>query len=461
MSRPSNAAQRDIESLVHPYTNLARHREVGPHVIERGEGIYVYDDKGRPFIEGMSGLWCTALGYGEEALVEAAAEQMRKLSFSHLFGGKSHDAAIGLAEKLKEMAPMPVSKVLFTNSGSEANDTQVKLAWYMNNALGRQSKKKIIARQGAYHGVTVMSASLSGLSFLHDDFDAPISGVLHADCPHHYRGGQAGEDEAAFAARLVTQLDDMIEREGPETIAAFIAEPVMGAGGVIVPPKGYFEGVQQVLKKHDVLFIDDEVICGFGRTGSMFGCESFNFTPDTMSLAKALSSAYLPIGAILIPEEMYEAMVAESEKLGMFGHGFTYAAHPVCAAVALRALELYEERDIVAHVRGVASRFGARLAQLGDHPLVGEARGIGLIGGLELVADKATRAPFDPVAGVGAKAVAFALDQGLIVRALGSTIAICPPLIIDKSEVDELFDRLDRALDETEAWVAKEGLRGR
>lgn len=451
--------QRDIDTLVHPYANLARHRERGPLILERGKGIYVWDREGRQYIEGLAGLWCAALGFGEEELVEAAAAQLRTLPYYHLFGDKSQGPAIELGERLKAMAPIPVSKVFFVNSGSEANDTQIKLVWYYHNAIGRPEKKKIISRMRAYHGVTVGAGSLTGLPMVQRDFDLPIARILFADCPHHYRYAAPGETEEEFAVRLADNLEQLILREGPETIGAFVAEPVMGAGGVIVPPKAYFENIQVILRKYDIIFIDDEVICGFGRTGNLFGCETFRFLPDTMSVAKSISSAYLPIGAVLIPEHIYEAMLDESRKLGTFGHGFTYSGHPVCAAVALKNLQLIEERGILDHVRAVASHFQERLKALGEHRLVGEARGIGLIGGCELVAHKAEKRAFRPDHGVGSYCALRAQDHGLIVRALGDTIAFCPPLIITKEEIHELFDRFERALADTEAWVEKHGLR--
>src|SRR5579875_2131497 len=292
------------------------------------------------------------------------------------------------------MMPVPMSKAFFNNSGSEANDTALKIVWYYNNALGRHRKKKIISRAKAYHGVTIATASLTGLAANHRDFDLPIAGIRHADAPHYYRAAKPGESEEDFATRLAESLDALIQREDPETVAAFIAEPVMGAGGVILPPKTYFEKIQAVLKKHDVLLIADEVICGFGRTGNMFGSETYKLEPDMITMAKQLSAAYLPISALMVSERIYRAMVGESEKIGTFGHGFTYGGHPVAAAVALEALKIYEERDILGHVRRVAPRFQEGLRRLGRHPLVGEARGVGLIGGLELVKDKATREPF-------------------------------------------------------------------
>ncbi len=457
MSPLSNLAARDVETLVHPYTNLARFRETGPLIIERGQGVYVYDTEGKPYIEGMAGLWCTALGYGNEELVEAAAAQMRKLSFAHLFTGRSHDPAIELGEKLKEIAPVPISKVFFCNSGSEANDTQVKLVWYLNNALGRPRKKKIVSRMKAYHGTTVVAASLTGLPGNHRDFDVPLPGFLHAGCPHHYRFAQDGESEEEFATRLAAALDALIVQEGPDTVAAFIAEPVMGAGGVIVPPQSYFQKIMAVCARHDVFTISDEVICGFGRLGTTFGCDKLGFVPQSISIAKALSSAYLPIAGVMIPEAMYQALLSESKKIGVFGHGFTYGGHPVSAAVALKAIEIYQRDRIFAKAAERAPQFQARLAALNGHPLVGEARGLGLIGGVELVADKTGKCSFDPQHGVGARAVQFAEAEGLIVRSvLGDVLTLCPPLVISEREIGELFDRLGRALDKTLDWVTRE-----
>jgi 4-aminobutyrate--pyruvate transaminase len=458
---PTNLATRDIETLVHPYTNLDTFRQSGPLVLERGQGVHVFDSAGKPYIEGLAGLWCTALGYGNEELVEAAAAQMRKLPFSHLFGGKSHDPAIELAERLKEIAPVPVSKVFFCNSGSEANDSQIKLVWYMNNALGRPNKKKIISRQKAYHGVTIASASLTGLPGNHADFDLPIANILHTSCPHHYRFAEAGESEEAFAARLADDLEQMIVLQGPDTVAAFIAEPVMGAGGVIVPPKGYFERIMAVCEKYDVFMISDEVICGFGRLGTAFGGDVVGFKPHAVSVAKALSSAYQPIAAVMIPENMYQALLIESRKIGTFGHGYTYSGHPVAAAVALKTLEIYARDKIFDKAAAKAPQFQARFAALGDHPLVGEVRGLGLIGAVELVADRKTKKSFDAKSGVGARCVAFAQEEGLLTRAVGGdNIALCPPLIITPDEIDDMFARFKRALDRTLDWAKREKLLG-
>jgi 4-aminobutyrate---pyruvate transaminase len=458
MQRGNSAASRDIANHLHPYTNLKKHESEGPLVITEGKGIHVYDENGKEYIEGLAGLWCTALGFGEERLVDAATRQLKRLPYYHIFNHKSHDIAAELAERLIALMPVKMSKVFFNNSGSEANDTAVKMVWYYNNARGRHRKKKIIARMKGYHGVTVAAASLTGLPNNHRDFDLPIDNIRHADCPHHYRFAKPGESEETFATRLADSLEAQILREDPETVAAFIAEPVMGAGGVIVPPKTYFEKIQAVLKKYDVLLIADEVICGFGRTGNMWGSETFGLKPDILTMAKALSSAYLPISATAISEELYQAFVAQSEKLGQFAHGFTYSGHPVCCAVAVETLKIYEERDIVAQVRKVAPRLQNGMRRFADHPLVGEVRGVGLIAAAELVRDKASKAPFDPKQAIGAIFAARAQEHGLIVRAMGDSIALCPPLIISGDQIDEMLRRFGQALDDTAAAVRQAGL---
>ncbi len=440
---------RDIAYHLHPYTDLAAHQDLGPHIFEKGDGIHVIDDSGKRYIEGLSGLWCASLGFSERRLAEAAAGQLGKLPCYHNFAHKTTEPVIDLAEKLISMAPGPMSKVFFTNSGSEANDTQVKLVWYYNNALGRPKKKKIIARQGAYHGVTVATASMTGLAYVHNAFDVPIDRILHTDCPHHYRHRLDGEGEEDFATRLAGNLEKLILAEGPHTVGAFIAEPVLAAGGVVPPPKTYFEKVQKVLRRHDVLLIADEVVCGFGRTGNMFGCETYSIKPDMVTVAKGLSSGYLPIGAAMVSEAVYRGLVEGASKHGVFGTGFTYGGHPVPAAVALETLKIYQERDIIGHVRAVSGRFLERLHGFADHPLVGETRGVGLIGAVELVADKETGKNFAPALKVGPRLLAKAAERGLLTRAMiNDSIAFCPPLIISEDEVDEMFDRFAGALDD-------------
>jgi 4-aminobutyrate--pyruvate transaminase len=457
--RLSNIQTRDMASLLHPFTNLTLLRETGPLVIERGQGVFVYDTAGKDYLEAMGGLWCTALGWGEEELVQAAAEQMRKLPFAHVFGGKSHEPGIALAEKLKEMAPFPVGKVFFANSGSEANDSQIKLMWYAANARGQSGKKKIIARNRAYHGVTLASASLTGLDSFHKSFDLPFDFTVRAACPHYYRDAEPGETEEQYSQRLAGDLDALIQREGPDTIAAMFTEAVMGAGGAIVPPRGYHQAIAAVLDKYGIYLVDDEVICGFGRTGNAFGCQTFNYQPDSMSIAKALSSAYVPISAVLLSPELVEIIEEEAVKIGGLWHAFTYSGHPVAAAVALKTLEIYARRDTFGHVRKVSPTFVTRLKALADHPLVGEANGVGLIGAIEMVADKTSKKNFEARAGVGAAMGRFCQEEGIIVRPLlGDRIALCPPLIITEAEIGELFDRFERGLNKTLGWAKGEGL---
>jgi 4-aminobutyrate--pyruvate transaminase len=454
MSLGTPAARRDLAYHLHPSTNLRQVRTEGPLVITRGEGVYVYDDEGRRYLEGMAGLWCASLGFSERRLAEAAHRQMLQLPFYHSFGGKVPAIATELAERLVGIAPAGLTKVLFANSGSEANDTAVKLAWYVNNARGQPRKKKIIARERAYHGVTVAAGSLTGLAFAHTDFDLPIPGIVRADAAYHYRGARPGESEEAYAARLAAALEALILREGPDTIAAFFAEPVMGAGGVIVPPATYFERIQPILRRYDVLFVVDEVISGFGRTGSMFGSQTFGLAPDIMTVAKALSAGYMPISASLVSEALYGVLLDQSDKLGIFGHGYTYSSHPVPAAVALETLRIYAETDIVSHVRRVAPRLQEGLRSFAAHPLVGDVRGIGLIGAVEIVRDKPTKASFDARAGVGAYLVRRAQEHGVILRNMpGDIVAFCPPLVLREAEIDEMLAGFEKALADTQAMV--------
>ncbi len=455
--RSNSNAARDIAFHLHSYTNAKKNEAEGSLVISHGKGVYIYDDEGKEYIEGLSGLWCLSLGYGEERLVEAAAAQMRKLPYYHTFTQKVSDVTIDLAEKLVGMAPVPMSKAYFTNSGSEANDSAVKMIWYYNNAIGRPEKKKIIARVKGYHGVTVAAASLTGLPMCHRDFDLPIARILHTECPHYYRFGKPGESEEQFASRMADSLEQMIVAEGPDTVAAFFAEPIMGAGGVIIPPKTYFEKIQAVLKKYDVLFVADEVICGFGRTGNMFGTDTFKLRPDIITVAKALSSAYLPIAALLVSKRIYDGISENTAKIGTFGHGFTYSGHPVSSAVALETLKIYQERDILGQVRRVSPGFLKQINAFKDHPMVGEVRGIGLIGAIELVRDKQTKESFDPKLAVAAGVVKRAQDHGVILRIVPEGIAFCPPLIATDNEIAEMFRRFARALDETHDWLKKEG----
>ena len=440
-------AERDVRTLMHPASDLSRHAEVGPIIMERGEGVYIYDAEGGRYLDAMAALWCASLGYSEMRLVEAARKQMERLPFYHIGRHRSNVPAINLADALLAIAPKGLEKVLFATSGSEANEQAVKLMWFYHNAIGKLRKKKVISRVRGTHGATIFAASMTGSLASHVGWDLPLAGVLHTDCPSHYIYGLPGESEAQYVDRIVGNLEQLIHQEGPETIGAFIAEPVIGGGGIIVPPRGYFEKVQKILKQYDILFIADELVCGFGRTGCMFGCDTFGIQPDFMTVGKALSAGYLPISATLVSGKVYEAVAAYSARLGDFAHSFTYAGHPTAAAVALETLKIYQERDIVSVVRKAATYFQERMRAFRDHPIVGEVRGVGLIGALQLVKDKANRTSFIAEDGVGAVVQEAARKAGVILRVVPEAVQLCPPLIISPSEVDELFDALKVGLD--------------
>ncbi|HTH45396.1 MAG TPA: aspartate aminotransferase family protein [Oxalicibacterium sp.] len=454
MTTTSDSHDRDIRSQLHPYTNAVRHRSTGPRVIERGEGIYVYDDEGNKYLEGMAGLWSVAVGFAEPRLVEAAARQMARLPYYHTFTHKSNLPAIELAERLVGYTGGRMATAFFTNSGSEANDTVVKFVWYYNNALGRHAKKKIIARERGYHGVTVATASLTGLAGNHRDFDLPLPQMKHVSCPHHYRNAAQGESEEDYASRLAQELEQLILREGPETVAAFIGEPLMGAGGVIVPPRTYWQKIQAVCRKHDVLVIADEVITGFGRLGTFFGSETYGIEPDIMVLSKQITSSYQPLAAVLLSPAINEVIAQNSGRIGTLGHGYTASGHPVATAVALENLNIIEERRLVENAARSGEVLQQALRAMSGHPLIGEVRGTGLIAGVELVADKTTRKPFDPLGKAGAFAYEQAHRHGLIVRGIQDTVAFCPPLIITPAEVRDMVDRFARTLDDTARFVA-------
>ncbi|MGI2033245.1 aspartate aminotransferase family protein [Rhizobium panacihumi] len=439
---PNSIEGRDIAYQMHPMVNYRKYEKTGGLVIESGDGIYVTDNNGKRYIEGLAGLWSVAVGFGEKRLAEVAKAQMEKLPYYHTFAYKSHGPSIELAEMLIKIAPVPMSKVHFTSSGSEANDLACKMVWYRSNALGKKDKKKIIGRIKGYHGVTIAAGSITGLPRNHESFDLPLDRMVHTSCPSYVHFGQAGESEADFTARMLKDLEDLILKEGPETIAAFWGEPVMGAGGVLVPPAGYWEGVQKILKKHDILLVVDEVICGFGRTGKMFACETYGIEPDVLVLSKQISSSYMPLSAIVMNDHFYQPIADESNRIGVFGHGFTASGHPVATAVGLENLKIIQERDLEGNAARLAEKFLGRLAELANHPLAHSSRGVGLLGALEIK-------PWnDAKAGDAAIAVAAALEeQGVIARAVGEAICFCPPLIITAEQIDEMFDALGRALD--------------
>jgi 4-aminobutyrate--pyruvate transaminase len=454
MSRLNSTAARDIAHQLHPYTNAVRHAEVGPIVIDKGEGIYVIDDEGNRYIEGLGGLWSVAVGFGEPRLVEAAARQMAKLPYYHTFAHKSHSPSIDLAEKLAAMTPAGLDHVFFTNSGSEANDTIIKLVWYYNNALGRPNKKKFLARNQGYHGVTIAAASLTGLPNNHRDFDLPAIPVRHLTSPHFYRFGLPGETEVEFVDRLAAELEAVIAEEGADTIAAFIGEPLMAAGGVIPAPSGYWQKMQEICKRNDILVVADEVITGFGRLGTPFGSDYYGIEPDLMTLSKQITSSYQPLAAVMISNEVYKVVAENSGKIGTFGHGYTASGHPVATAVGLENLAIIEERDLIGNAARMGVVLQERLGRLRSHELVGEVRGVGLIAGVELVADKETKAFFEERGKVGAYVFGKAHEHGLIVRNIMDTLAFCPPLIITEAEIDKMVDAFERTLDDTARWIA-------
>jgi 4-aminobutyrate--pyruvate transaminase len=432
-------ASSDVKHLIHGYTNLSHHRAAGPRIIARGEGIYVIDADGRRYIEAAAGMWCASLGFSEEALVEAAVRQFRELPYYHTLASQSVVPSIRLAEKLSGMVPIPDGHVYLALSGSEANDFLIKFLWYYNNALGRPKKKKVISRINGYHGATVVASSMTGIERNHTGFDVPLPGFLHTWDPHYTRYRLSGESEAEFVDRILRDLEKMIIDEGPDTIMAFMAEPVTGGGGVVIPPPGYYAKLQALLSKHDILFLADEIVTGFGRTGNMFGCETFDIRPAAMTLGKALSAAYQPIAAIVLRGDIHEVILEASDRWASFGHGNTHSGSPVGAAVAVRTLELMQERGILEHVRQVSSTFLRRLKQLEENSLVAETRGVGLIAAVQL----RTSANLDAAA-----VKLCAEEDGVIVRALpgGTGFALSPPLIITAEEINEMFDRLESAL---------------
>ena len=437
---------RDVEYHLHSYTHPKTLSDDGPHILTKGDGIHVYDETGKKFIEGMSGLWCASLGFSEKEIINTITDQLNKLPFYHSFAGKTADPAIRLAEHLIKISPVPMSKVFFANSGSEANDTAIKMIWYYNLARGLPEKRKIISRRKGYHGVTLAAASLTGLPYAQNGFSLPLDFVHHTMAPDYFNESLKDEDEVSFSDRLSNELEKLIIKEGPETIAAFFAEPVMGAGGVIIPPEKYFSKIQKVLKKYDILMVADEVICGFGRTGNMWGSETFNIKPDILTAAKALSSAYLPISAVILSEKVYQPIKDQANELGIFGHGYTYSAHPVCAAAALKTQQLMVERDIIGNVRNQSKLFHDRINKIkSNNWFLNNSRSVGLIGAVEFGYEGSKK--FDVKEKIAAKCAKIIQENGVILRALpGDIIGFCPPLIINQSQLNEMFDKIEEAI---------------
>jgi adenosylmethionine-8-amino-7-oxononanoate aminotransferase len=446
-----------MSAMIYPTSNFAEQDKL---CIERAKGVYVYDSNNKQYLEGMSGLWCTALGYGNEELIAAITNQLHTLSFSHLFGGKSHSPGVALADKLAAMVPIEDARVFFGTSGSDANDSHYKILRYYFNAINKPQKRKIITRERAYHGVTVASGALTSLPVNNRHFDLPIDAlnILRTDSPHYFSSHLQGESETQFVDRIVANLETLILHENPDTIAAMIIEPITGASGVIVPPNGYYKKVQTILRKYDILIWVDEVITGFGRTGNDFGCTTMGIKPDLMTFAKQLSSAYYPISAAVIPGYMHDAMVEQSSANGVFGHGYTYSGHPVGCAAALKTLEIFEREHIFEKAAEAGVYLRKQLEPLVDHALVGEIRGKGLLMALELVPNKLKNTRFTD-GKVGAFAQRACQEHGLIVRAVaGNSIALCPPLIITHSQIDEIIQKLTKALDDTLIYAQQEKL---
>jgi adenosylmethionine-8-amino-7-oxononanoate aminotransferase len=439
--------EMDKQSLLHPYTSITEHLKSGPVVVASGSGARISDRNGKEYLDAMGGLWCVNIGYGRQEMVEAITEQASKLAYYHLFFSMSQEPAIRLADEVLSVMPNQMSKVFFCNSGSEANDTQVKIVWYYNNLRGKPEKRKIISRTKAYHGVTVAAASMTGLAPLHKSFNLPLADFLHTSSPHHYWDAPEGMSERDFSTKLAQDLEDQIVAEGPETVAAFIAEPVMGAGGVIVPPDGYFDEIQKVLKKYDVLFIVDEVICGFGRMGRWFGSDFYHLDADMISIAKGLTSAYIPMSAAVISDKIWEVLKEGSPETGPFAHGYTYGGHPIAAAAGLKTIEIMKREKLVEHAAKVTPYFQRQLREsFADHPLIGEVRGEGLLAAIELVKDKENKVPFDAGVGIGARLSNILMEGGMINRGALNSLCFSPPLVITERDVDEMVDKFGKAL---------------
>jgi len=454
--------EMDRGSILHPFTVLKDFAEgrQRPRIVTGGKGVFIRDQDGRELLDGFAGLYCVNIGYGRADVAEAIARQAHELAYYHSYAGVSSEALIRLSDRLVKMAPGKMSKVFYGLSGSDANETQAKLVWYYNNILGRPQKKKIIARDRGYHGCSVISGSMTGMSFYHDLMDLPVSVIKRTGAPHHYWGALPGENEEAFSQRRADELEQLILAEGPETVAAFIGEPVLGTGGITPPPRVYWAAIQAVLRKYDVLLIADEVITAFGRTGRMFGCETYDIAPDLITIAKGLTSAYVPMSACLVGEKVFDVMKRGSELVGAFSHGYTYSGHPLAAAAANAVLDIVEKEDLPGNAARTGGYFQQRLAEtFGDHPLVGEVRGVGLMAAIEFVADRRAKTRFDPALKVGGRVSAAALERGLVARAMphGDILGFSPPLVIQRQEVDQIVARAKAAVDHVAAELEAKG----
>ncbi len=446
----------DREHTFHPSTHLGQFErgEIPNRMITGGSGVYVLDRDGKRSLDAFAGLYCVNIGYGRTEVADAIYEQAQKLAYYHAYVGHSNEQLPLLSQRIVKMAGLDMSKVYYGLSGSDANETNLKLVWYYNNVLGRPEKKKIISRWRGYHGSGLMTGSLTGLAAFHNAFDLPLPRVLHTSCPHYWRYAEPGETERDFSRRLAAELDALIVAEGPDTVAAFIGEPVLGTGGIIPPPEGYWDEIQKVLARHDVLLIADEVVTAFGRTGQPFGSHTYGVKPDIITIAKGLTSAYLPLSGSIIGERVWRVLAEGNDKLGPLGHGWTYSAHPLCAAAANANLDIVEREDIVGNARDTGAHFQQRLHEtFDDHPLVGEVRGVGLMAALEFGTGAERKDAFDPALKVGPKVAAAALEEGMIARAMpqGDILGFAPPLVITRAEVDRVVEMTKRAVDRVHA----------
>ncbi len=450
---PNSWESRADRFSMYGFTDLPSVHERGTVVLTHGEGPYVVDVHGKRYFDANSGLWNMVAGFDHPGLAEAAKAQYDKFPGYHAFFGRMSDQTVMLSEKLVEVSPFDTGKVFYTNSGSEANDTMVKMLWFLHAAEGKPQKRKILTRVNAYHGVTAVSASMTGKPY-NALFGLPLPGFHHLSCPHYWRNGHDGETEAQFTARMAAELEATIIKEGADTIAGFFAEPVMGAGGVIVPSDGYFQAVVPILRKYNIPVISDEVICGFGRTGNTWGCQTYDFMPDAIISSKNLTAGYFPMGAVILGPALSDRMQAAVEAVEEFPHGFTASGHPVGCAVALKAIDVVMNEGLADNVKAIAPKFIDGMKRLAEHPNIGEWRGIGLMGALEAVKDKATKTPFDGSLSVSERIANTCTDHGLICRPLGQAIVLCPPFITTEAHLDEMFDKLGTALDKVFAEVA-------
>jgi L-2,4-diaminobutyrate transaminase len=442
----------DRAYLMHPSTHLKHHAHgtTPCRILRGGEGAYVVDRDGRESLDAFAGLYCVNVGYGRSEIADAVNRQMRELAYYHAYVGHSSEPAIELSKRIIELAPEGMSRVYYGLSGSDANETQIKLVWYYNNVLGRPAKKKIIARERGYHGSGLMTGSLTGLPLFHKAFDLPFPQVKHTLCPHFWKYADEGESERDYSKRCAAALERLIQAEGPETVAAFIGEPAMGTGGLIPAPEGYWAAIQEVLDRYDVLLIADEVVTGFGRLGTWFGADYYGMRPDLITVAKGLTSAYLPLSGVIVGEKVWQVLEQGSEQFGALGHGWTYSAHPTCIAAALANLDIIEREDLLGNVRDVGPYLLAGLrAAVGDHPMVGEVRGVGMLAAIEFVEDKRTRRFFSPPGKVGGAVAAACLERGVIGRAMphGDILGYAPPLTLSRAEADQIVSVTKSALE--------------